>query len=367
MNLKDAIMSTPHESLFVEERDLPEALNLNESILNPPDVAWIKCYCGTVDILWNESTCGSNTCERRSYNFVLNSLTVYTSSLSEVSKFVNKIPILLFSIIKSEKSILQSQLILDEELISDLIKFKHLPLEILLYILFHKGKSMLSTIQNHNQFLNEFLDHILRKKIDSREIQFLQNYPFLISFIFWENRDNGKWKTSFNRLLDLPYISEMSLKYFLRCSLNTNLEKKIRQKIITNPKMERIVSEAYLAKTYSKLSEYASHWYWEVRNVVAKNELTQKRVLELLAYSEGFYSNNIKLSIIMNVSTPSKIIQDILINSNEVEIILTALRRPDLSKRTYESFLDHTNDEVKELALLSLSSISIQPKNQIFE
>ncbi|OLS16456.1 MAG: hypothetical protein HeimC3_53990 [Candidatus Heimdallarchaeota archaeon LC_3] len=365
MNLKEAIMSTPHEPLFDEERDLPEVFNLDESILNLPETAWVKCYCGTVDIPWNEATCGSNTCERRSYKFVINSLTVYTSDLSDISKYVNKIPILLFKIITSEESILQSTLILDDDLIDDLISHKKIPLEILLYFFFHKPKSMLSKVQTHFQFLNEFLDHILRKKVNSREIQFLQKFPILISLIFWESRDIQKWKTSFNRLLDLPYISEKSLKYFLRCSLSSNSEKKIRQKIDSNPKMQRIVNEAKLSKTYPKLSEYASHWYWEVRNVIAGNELTQKRILELLSYSKGYYYNNIKINIIKNPSTPTKVIQEILINNSDTEIILTALKRPDLSKRTYETFLDHSNDRIRDLALLSLTSITIKPKDQI--
>ncbi|MHA2105369.1 MAG: hypothetical protein ACW981_18220, partial [Candidatus Hodarchaeales archaeon] len=97
------------------------------------------------------------------------------------------------------------------------------------------------------------------------------------------------------------------------------------------------------------------------------SEITQKRVLEALSHSSGHYSNEIKLELIKNTSTPPKIIQNILLNQTDEKIIIAALKRPDLSKRTYESFVNNNNGTIRNLALLSVAALSQIQKNLIFE
>ncbi|MHA2101587.1 MAG: hypothetical protein ACW99A_23285, partial [Candidatus Kariarchaeaceae archaeon] len=92
-------MSTPHENVFVENRDLPQLLELAESEYTTPEETWVKCYCGSVDISWNEPNCGSTKCLRRSYDFVINSLTVYSSEHKEISPIVNEIPIVVLRLL----------------------------------------------------------------------------------------------------------------------------------------------------------------------------------------------------------------------------------------------------------------------------
>ncbi|MHA1984425.1 MAG: hypothetical protein ACW967_08730 [Candidatus Hodarchaeales archaeon] len=360
-------MSTTHENIFIEERDLPRVLELSESEYLPPEETWVKCYCNTVDITWSEPNCGSIKCLRRSYDFTLNSLTTYSSDHNEISILVNEIPITLLRLLTSEKSILNSTLLLEQAKIETILSYRNIPLELLLYIYKHRPFSLIKEIYSHQQFLNHFLDHILRKKLDSKEIKFLQTYPTLIAQIFWVNKGQQKWKQSFNRFFNLPYLHERSLAYILRCALNSTDENKFRMKIDSNPKMQRITNEVALIKTYNKISEYSVHWFWKVRKIIAQSEITQKRVLEALSHSSGYYSNEIKLELIKNASTPPKIIQNILINQIDKEIIIAALKRPDLSKRTYESFLNSDNDSIKNLARLSVAALSQIPKNLLYE
>ncbi|MHA2103117.1 MAG: hypothetical protein ACW981_06780 [Candidatus Hodarchaeales archaeon] len=142
-------MSTPHENIFVEERDLPQVLELSESEYLPPEETWAKCYCRTVDITWNEPNCGSIKCLRRSYDFALNSLTTYSSEHNEISTLVDIIPITLLRLLTSEKSIINSTLLLEQAKIDTILTYQYIPLELLLYIYKHRPFSLIKEIYSH--------------------------------------------------------------------------------------------------------------------------------------------------------------------------------------------------------------------------
>ncbi|MFW9928705.1 MAG: hypothetical protein ACFFD1_04890 [Candidatus Thorarchaeota archaeon] len=351
-------MNYSDNSVFSEEKDLPQRINLVDQKFSAPEKQWETCYCGNREIFWYDSHCGSLTCQKRAYNVLIDKLTTYNLDYSNLEFFVNKIPKKVLDSLYNENYIFKIGLIIPDDVINLTIENSFVPLELLFYIFYYKPDSSKLKIINHPQLKNNLLDHILKKKIDTKEIRFLQSFPTILGEILWTLKDKQKWKQALNKIFDLPYTSEKTLAYLLNCSLNSIEENKIRAKILTNPRIMRISEETRSLDSYAKIDVKAHHWCWEIRNIVAQYEKTQKRILELLSRSFGYYSKEIKISVIQNPSTPPKIIQNILIGCDEEEIILVALKRPDLSTSTYESYLDNINEKIRESALLSLALLS---------
>ena len=358
--LDDNTSNNTTYTYFLEERDLPKLLVLKDMSPLLGVRKWVKCYCNK-DIDWLDPHCYGRYCEKTVLTKVKSSLTFYSEETSELDKLLLELPIEIVKSLGSGIAIDQIKFVLDNEKIEKLINNATCPLEFLLYIYQYQPTKYSKVIQEHNQLKNNLLDHILAKKLSIQEITMFQKNPQVWAHLFWNNKTHSKWKTALRRLLELPFTPQEMLAYWLRCALGKPEEIDVRERLVSNTQLQRITDEASLGTIdYAKLDTLAHHWFWLVREAVAKNTRTAKRVLDELSYSQGYFSDKILLAVIENTNTLTKTFNNLLKRIDNNELIYIALKRYDLPITCYKLFKEHVDPKIRELAVVSLIIHSIK-------
>lgn len=339
---------------FSEERDLPKLLTLKDVDPILEVRKWVKCYCNK-DIDWLDPHCYGRFCEATVLTKMKAKMTFYADETTEIDRLLLDLPIEIVKSIGLGINIDQIKFVLNNEKIEKLLENLMCPLEILLYIYQYQPAKYLKRVQEHNQIKNNLLDHILAKKISPQEISMFQHNPYLWAHLFWTSKTHSKWKAALRRLLESSFTPQEMLAYWLRCVLGKSEEVDIRKQLASNAQLQRISDEASLGTIdYAKLDSLSHHWFWLVREAVAKNIRTPKRVLDDLSYSKGYYDDHILLAVIENINATPKTIYSLLRRTNDVNLIYSALKRHDIPISCYRLFKEHPDIRIRDLAVASL-------------
>ena len=352
---------SPNE-LFIEERDLPRKLEIRDRPLKDQKGLWTNCYCRVREIIADQPHCGAEKCGRAAIQQVHTHLLCSETNDKEIFHIVSIIPKTLLDSLAVGGDITQMDIFLPGAVIEELLTASATPTELLLFIFMFRPSVSLGLIQSHPQLEQGLVGPILRKQLSPKTIETLSKFPEPWAAMFWEFRAKEKWRQAYLRALDSTFLPEKMYQYWLGCAKGGKEEDELRRRFENNPQLATFVEEASLPTiSQGKLTTYARHWYWKVREAVAKNPRTPKRVLMLLSRSTGFFSGEITLSVVKNPNTDPRTVQDVISSQRDKEIIIAGLKRPDLSIRTYRQFSENLDPEIRDLASISLAISTMKP------